>query len=62
MERNRARRVLREILRLSLAEWRVGVDILVLPRQQMRAEDGHEDYHKVREELLTLFASLGLRR
>ena len=56
MQRNRARRVLREILRSSLSELAAGIDILVLPKGQLQVDD----FQSVRGELLNLLECLGL--
>lgn len=57
VRRNRARRVIREILRIALPELRRGMDVLVLPRRQFEAND----YCRVREELHGFFEALGLK-
>ena len=56
MQRNRARRVLREILRRSLSELAAGSDILVLPKGKLQVDD----FQSVRGELLNLLDCLGL--
>jgi ribonuclease P protein component len=56
VKRNRAKRVLREILRASLSHLIGGMDILVIPRGPLPV-GGHQ---KVRSELQGLLKSLGL--
>ena len=54
--RNRAKRVLREILRASLSELIGGVDILVLPKGQLPVND----YQEVKAGLIKCLGRLGL--
>ena len=56
VRRNRAKRVLREILRTSLSRLVGGVDILVLPKEHLPVDD----YQKVKAELLKYLKGLGL--
>ena len=56
MQRNRARRVLREILRTSVSDLVAGMDILVLPKGELQMDD----FKNVRGELLNLLVCLGL--
>jgi ribonuclease P protein component len=56
VRRNRAKRVLREILRASLSSLMSGMDVLVLPKEQLPVND-HE---KVCAELQALLKGLGL--
>ncbi|MCI0527291.1 MAG: ribonuclease P protein component [Nitrospira sp.] len=56
VQRNRAKRVLREILRTSLANLVRGMDILVIPKDQLSVDD----HQKVCTELQAFLKSLGL--